>query len=280
MSKAAAVKLDLPYLYRQKDRYGNVRYYFRRDRKKKIRLPDPDAPDFHSAYAELLATVQRPKERAAAAGAGSLKWLCERYYQTAEFNSLRATTQHVKTPHPGRDLRRGVAQHRQGDRVSGLHRHEGDPRQTIRDKKAHLPEAANGRMKSLRSLYKWAKLAGHVPSNPTLDVAYVRRRTDGHHTAEVEQFVARHPIGTKAYLALAIMLFTGARRGDAVRLGRGMERDGDWSKIVHRQIAGNRPWGLWRHRWPQSCYLACSCGSLYACFANFRDGRSDPKARG
>jgi integrase len=33
------------------------------------------------------------------------------------------------------------------------------------------------------------------------------------------------PIGTKARLALALLLFTGVRRSDAVKLGRHMERD-------------------------------------------------------
>jgi hypothetical protein len=36
----------------------------------------------------------------------------------------------------------------------------------------------------------------------------------------VAQFIARHPIGTKPYLALCLLLFTGARSGDMVKLGR------------------------------------------------------------
>lgn len=38
--------------------------------------------------------------------------------------------------------------------------------------------------------------------------------------ADVEQFEAHWPLGTKPRLAMALMLYTGARRSDAVRLGR------------------------------------------------------------
>jgi integrase len=35
----------------------------------------------------------------------------------------------------------------------------------------------------------------------------------------LEAFEACHPVGSKARLALSLMLFTGCRRGDVVRLG-------------------------------------------------------------
>jgi integrase len=100
----------------------------------------------------------------------------------------------------------------------------------IRDVKAEFPEAANARVKALRQLFGWAKDAGHVKANPARDVPYVRRRTSGYHTwtiEEVQRYEERWPLGTKEYLALALMLFTGARRSDAVRLGKGMERAGE-----------------------------------------------------
>ena len=51
----------------------------------------------------------------------------------------------------------------------------------------------------------------------------------GHHTwtvEEVRQYEDRHPIGTKARLALALMLYTGVRASDALSIGRQMEREG------------------------------------------------------
>jgi len=45
-------------------------------------------------------------------------------------------------------------------------------------------------------------------------------------TDEVEQFRAKHPIGSKARLALELLLYTGGRREDAVRLGPQNVRSG------------------------------------------------------
>ena len=51
----------------------------------------------------------------------------------------------------------------------------------------------------------------------------------GHHSwavEEVRQFEQRHPLGTKARLALALLLWTGVRRSDLVKLGKQHVRDG------------------------------------------------------
>jgi hypothetical protein len=61
--------------------------------------------------------------------------------------------------------------------------------------------------------------------------------TDGFHSwtlDEVSQHQARHPIGTKARLALALLLFTGVRRDDLVCLGR--QREG-WLAVHSAQNA-------------------------------------------
>jgi integrase len=73
-----------------------------------------------------------------------------------------------------------------------------------------------------------------VKYNPVRDVRRVANVTDGFHTwtiDEVRQFEERHPIGTQARLALALLLFTGVRRGDLVKLGPKNVRDG-WLRFV------------------------------------------------
>jgi integrase len=60
-------------------------------------------------------------------------------------------------------------------------------------------------------------------------VPYLKGRPDGFHSwtlEEVEQFEAFHAVGTKARLALALLLYTGVRRSDVVQLGRQHMRDG------------------------------------------------------
>ena len=65
--------------------------------------------------------------------------------------------------------------------------------------------------------------------DPTRDVKPIKIKSDGFHSwtdAEVEQFEAAHPIGSKARLALALLLYTGQRRSDVVLMGRQHLRDG------------------------------------------------------
>jgi integrase len=65
---------------------------------------------------------------------------------------------------------------------------------------------------------------GKPPDDPTVGVTRQRLKntTEGYPTwtdAEMDQFVARHAIGTKAYLAFVLLRDTGVRRGDVVDLG-------------------------------------------------------------
>jgi hypothetical protein len=68
-----------------------------------------------------------------------------------------------------------------------------------------------------------------MKTNPARDVRRIKYETEGFHTwtpQEFEEFEARHPLGTKAHLALALLLYTGTRRGDMVTRGRQHVRDG------------------------------------------------------
>jgi len=60
-------------------------------------------------------------------------------------------------------------------------------------------------------------------------------KTDGYHTwtvDEVERYMARHPVGTQARLALDLMLYTGLRRSDAIVLGRQHIKGG----VIHIRV--------------------------------------------
>ena len=88
--------------------------------------------------------------------------------------------------------------------------------------KASTPEAANNLLKVLRVVLEHAVEIGMITTNPTIGVKGYRNDGEGIHTwneAEVAQFEATHPIGTKARLALELLLGTGQRRSDVVRMG-------------------------------------------------------------
>jgi integrase len=66
-------------------------------------------------------------------------------------------------------------------------------------------------------------------ANPARDVEYVAKGSEGWHSwtpDELTKFEERHAIGTKARLALALLMYTGACRADVVKLGKGNVRDG------------------------------------------------------
>ncbi len=85
-----------------------------------------------------------------------------------------------------------------------------------------MPEVANQLLRFLRQVFAHSAVAGLCNSNPARDVPYLKSSSEGFHSwtiEEVEQFQAAHPIGSKARLAMALMRYTGQRRGDAVLFG-------------------------------------------------------------
>jgi integrase len=91
------------------------------------------------------------------------------------------------------------------------------------------PNAANHLLKVLRALMKQAVESGMRKDDPARDVKRLKIKTTGYHSwteAEISQFEATHPIGSKARLAFALLLYTGQRRSDVVKMGRQHVRDG------------------------------------------------------
>src|SRR5262249_34678401 len=77
--------------------------------------------------------------------------------------------------------------------------------------------------KVLRAMMQHALETGLRSDDPTRDVKVIRVKTDGYHSwteSEIEQFEARHIVGSRARLAFALLLHTGQRRSDVVRMGR------------------------------------------------------------
>jgi len=88
--------------------------------------------------------------------------------------------------------------------------------------KAKAPTAANNWHKLLHHLLEHAIALGMIASNPAKLVKKFKIKGDGWHTwseDEVTQYLQRHPAGSKAHLALMLMLFTGQRRSDVIRMG-------------------------------------------------------------
>src|SRR5262249_4434293 len=147
---------------------------------------------------------------------GSFSALCVSYYSSPEFCGLKASTQSVRRNILERFRREHG--HRPFKDLKATHIH------TILGGMSKRPESANGLLKVLRAILGHAVAVGLLVVNPALAVKpYRSRNAQGYHTwteAEIAQFTAKHPLGSKAYLAFGLALYTGQRRGDVVGLGR------------------------------------------------------------
>ena len=77
--------------------------------------------------------------------------------------------------------------------------------------------------------------------NPTHGIKLPSVKSAGHHTwtdEEIAQFEAKHPIGSKARLALGLLLYTAQRRGDVIEMGMQHIRNG---AVVLRQKKTSKP---------------------------------------
>ncbi|WP_315786106.1 integrase [Bradyrhizobium sp. SZCCHNPS1003] len=266
--------LRIKYVYEDMDRHGNVLRYFQRNRGPKIRLRAvPGTDEFGREYQAALNGKIEPRETEQLQGSraknGSLRWLIEQYYASAEFTRLDTSI---------KSARRGILDNLCSEPVSdensnliGSLPYASMPSskvRALRDRKAEFPEAANGHIKALRQVVKYAIAAEHpgAERNPARDVPYMKTGSQGFHTwtiAEVLQYAKKHPIGTKAHLALALLLFTGQRRSDVVKFGRQHIKNG-WLTFTQVKNRKTKPVTLSIPimPWLQSAIDASPCGDL------------------
>ena len=225
------------FLVEDVDRHGNVRIYFRRKGQPKIRLTEmPGTAAFDAEYQRAFSGELKPPSASqhGAAMPETLRWLCEQYYASSAFQLLAPSTRKVR-----RKMLEEICQRCGNFPFATMEaRHVAK----LRDEKTAFPEGANHRVKALRQLFAWASSPEYryATKNPAREVAYLRSNNpDGIRAwseADAARYEARHPIGTKARLAFDLLLYTGVRRSDAVRLGPQMERDG---KLVFSEKKGS-----------------------------------------
>jgi integrase len=94
---------------------------------------------------------------------------------------------------------------------------------------------------TMRGLFEWATETQLVKLNPATAVKYPLLKSGEGFPLWTEEDVAAYeahwPLGTRQRVWMAVLLYTGLRRGDAVRLGRQHVRDGVAS--IKMQKSGN-----------------------------------------
>lgn len=207
------------YLHRKITRHGKVAWYFWRGHGPRIRIRgEYGCPEFMAEYQAAMAGAAAPQKRGKESPE-TLAWLIARYRETGAWTALSPAT---------RRQRDNIFKH-VIDRSGDYPYSEIDAAAIVAGRDKRGPAAAKNFVAALRGLFKWAVSASHLEEDPTAGVQVARPKTDGFHVwseVEIAAFEARWPIGTRERLALAILLYTGLRRGDAARLGRQHIRNG------------------------------------------------------
>jgi integrase len=193
----------------------------------------PGSAEFMDVYRAALTGTSASRKietaRNDVAARGSLKWLCEMYFESSDFKRLDGGTKRVR-----RNLIDGLCREH-GSKPAKLMevRHV----RYLRDARVDRPEAANAILKALRQIFAYGLAVELVARNPAKEVPYLKSGSFGFHswtTDDVRKFELAHPIGSKARLAFALLFYTGQRRSDVVQFGRQHLRDGRINFTQHK----------------------------------------------
>jgi site-specific recombinase XerD len=211
-----------------------VRYYFNRIGKN-IPLPGlPWSPIFMAAYETALnnrTVINTSKIRKP----GSVDAAVLAYLQSDGFaNGLAKAT---------RDTRRRI--------LSNFAKDHGDKPIALMHSAALnniiaklTPANQRGFKKAMRGFINFALSHNWIKLDPLHQIKLTKMQSNGFHTwteDQIAQYQTRHPSGTKARLALQLLLQTGAARCDMVRMGRQHVKNGTLSM---RRLKTNVPFDI------------------------------------
>jgi integrase len=229
------------------DRHGKRRVRFRKGGFSTYLTGTPWSEEFMRQYAAALDGVKAQTENVGAARGmpDTLGVLVKAYLDPASTSLFK--TRAAETRRTQRNILENFAAGH-GSKLLFRTSHNGqrtmlltrEHMQTIINTKATTPFAQRNFLNTVRVMFQWARKEGRIPDDPTLGVTREKVKTSGYPTwseAQIERFEAAHPVGTKARLAFALLLYTGQRRGDVVKLGR-QDIDRDLIFIDQSKTAG------------------------------------------
>jgi integrase len=212
-----------PHLHRQVTQHGKVVWYVRVGKGPRTRLRAPyGSPEFNEKYHAAIAG--KPLDgRRNKPESGSLNWLWDRYRETGAWTKkLKPST---------RRLHENIMKHVLA--TSGQEPFASINKKSIaagRDKRSSTPAQARKFLDAMRGLFRWALEADHIKVDPTAGVKNPEKPKNEGFPAwtedDVEAYQRHWPIGTRQRVWLDVLLYTGLRRGDAVRIGRQHVRNG------------------------------------------------------
>lgn len=200
------------------DRHGKERFRFRRD-KVAIYLPPPGSDEYQAAYVKAInraGVIERGRE-------GSINDLVARFYRTMPFRrtsegwqaTMRQSIEPFREEY-GKDMAVNfrtkdidkIIADRFGQRV-------------VNGKKMGGSSSAERLREMLMRLFALAIRLEWIVANPVEHSEKIKHKGPGFYPwkeSDITAYRARWPLGTKARLAMELMLWTGARRGNAHKM--------------------------------------------------------------
>lgn len=213
------VRHKLPqYLQVFHDRHGKQRLYFRRPAFPRTALPGPLFSEaFYIAYHRAMAGEPvKPPAGSSKIKVGTMNALIAEYYHCAEFTTLAAST---RTTYQ--------------NQLEAFRKEHGD--KPVAEVKAKHVAAILGEIakkssaqaqklkKRFTTLFRLAVQWEYLEINPMPNVGRVKHKTKGYEPwteNDIARFREHWKVGTSRRIAFEILLYTGLRRSDAVRIGR------------------------------------------------------------
>jgi integrase len=196
-------------------------WYVRRGHGPRIRIKaEYGSEDFWRQYRAALEGAPPPSK---ASGADTLAWALGRYRESSAWAALSNATRRQRE-----NIYRAVTKSAGSVLLREI---TSETIRSGRERRTDKPHAANNFLKAMRGFFAWAVEGKYVGTDPTKAVKLLVGKNDaaGFHTwsqEELNRFEAYWPVGTRERLAFDLLLYTGLRRGDAVRVGLQHVRDG------------------------------------------------------
>jgi integrase len=195
--------------------HGTPVWYVRRDGRR-IRLrAEYGTPEFDAEYQAACNGIRPQKTEGLA---GTLGWLVARYRETDAWQTLSL---------PTRQRRESILKQVLATSGDKLARITSAAIAAGRDRRK--PFQAVHFLQTMRGLFRWAVKAKMTRTDPTKDVEDPKVKIKGFpiwSEDAIAAYEARWPIGTRQRVWLDVLMYTGLRWGDAVRLGKQHVRNG------------------------------------------------------
>ncbi|WP_375647666.1 MULTISPECIES: tyrosine-type recombinase/integrase [unclassified Bartonella] len=208
-----------PHLVKQITQHGKIVWYVRIGHGKRIRIrgaygTQEFVDNYKSALAELQGLIL-PKSKTGKLVEGSFAWLLKQYFNSSNWHNLAKGTQEQRE----RILIKVC------DTIGNVPYQIIDKKHIIAgvERRKETPAMAREFLKALNGLFNWAIDQGLLENNPTLGVKRPSTKNkDGFPVwteEDVEKYYHKWHHGTHERVWIDVLLYTGLRRGDAVRIG-------------------------------------------------------------